>query len=146
MADPTYTLLDGTTAAIDMQIAPDPATPGTKSGIKCFASYISIMLRRGTTQIVTFCNSGWNKPSGGMRGGFGHVDGFSSMGGPLSSPLALFLLDVPSAFVFTAHTGCTLTGALLETQDMTGARAFAEHSRGIDFETSGPVTAVWVVA
>ena len=146
MADPAYTLLDGTSAAVDFTIAPDPSVPGTLSSIRCIASYISLMLRRGTNQKITFCGSGWNKPSPGMRAGFGHIDAFSSKGGPLSSPLALFLLDVATPFVFTADTGLTLTGKLLETQDMTGVRAFAEHARGLDFETYDAISTVWVVA
>lgn len=146
MADPSYVLLDGTSAAVDFTIAPDPAAPGTLSSVRCIASYISIMFRRGTTQKFTFCGNGWNKPSPGMRGAFGHIDGFSSKGGPLSSPLALFLLDVSTPFVFTCDTGLTLTGKLLETQDMTGVRAFAEHARGMDFETYDSVAATWVVS
>lgn len=146
MADPAYTLLDGTTAAVDLAIAPDPAIPATKSSIRCFSSFISLMLRRGTTQRITFCESGWSKPSPGMRQGFGHVDAFTSKGGPLSSPLAMFAEDDPMPFVFTADTGLTLTSALVETQDMIGVRAFGEHARGIDFETYGAVVGVWVVA
>jgi hypothetical protein len=143
---PTYTLLDGTTAAVDLAIAPDPVAPSTLSSVRCFAAFISVMLRRGTTQRITFCEQGWSKPTPGMRQGFVHVDGFSSKGGPLSSPLAMFLIDAPLPFVFTADTGLSLTSMLVETQDMIGARAFAEHARGIDAETYGAVSALWVVA
>lgn len=144
MAEPTYILLDGTVAAVDMTIA--PTAVGAQSSIRCIASYISLMFRRGTTQRVTFCENGWSKPSAGMRQGFGHIDGFSSKGGPLSDPLAMFNQNDPLPFTFTADAGLTFTGKLVLTQDMTGVRAFAEHARGIDFETYGIISTLWVVA
>lgn len=141
---PTYTLLDGTTAAVDF--TSKLSTGGTQQSFKCIANYIMLMFRRPTTQKFTFCSSGWAVPTPGVRQGFGHIDGFMSTGGPVSDPLALFTQDTALDFVFTAHTGCTLSGALLETQDQSSSRALAESGRGIDFETSGVVASTWVVA
>jgi hypothetical protein len=133
-------LLDGTSAAVDFTIA--------TISYKCIANYLSIDFVRDMFEYTTFCTAGgWRTRTPGMKQGIGRLDGFAAKGvTTIVDPLALFSGSAGSAFVFTVDTGCTLTGTLVVTRDHTGMRAAANSERGIDFETQGAVTSVWVTA
>ena len=75
-----------------------------------------------------------------------HLDGYVSKGTIYSDPLALFADNIAKPFIFTADTGCTLSGSAHASLDAIGLRAAANSERGIDLRSYGPVTSVWVVA
>lgn len=132
-------LLDGTSAAVDFTIA--------TISYKCIANYLSLDFVRDMFEYTTFCGTGWRTRTPGMKQGIGRLDGFAAKGVPtIVDPLALFATTLGSAFVFTVDTGCTLTGTLIVNRDHTGMRAAANSERGIDFETQGAVTSVWVTS
>lgn len=137
-------LLNGTTAAFDFTLA--ATSGGSPTSIKCIAHSVSLVLRRGSFEQVTFCSSGWRVPTPGFRGGYLHVDGFVATGSAIADPLIQFYVDAACPFVMTMDTGTTMTGSALQTQGALSARAFAEFLTGTDYETSGVVTKVWVVA
>lgn len=136
-------LLDGTVAAVDMSIA----YSGTaQTSLKCAFNYLSARMQRGFTERTTFCSSGWVQEQAGMKQLLLHLDGYVSKGAVFSDPLALFADNTAKPFIFTADTGCTLTGSALAASDDMGLRAAANSQRGIDLRSYGVVTSVWVVA
>lgn len=136
-------LLDGTVATIDFSIA----YSGTaQTSLKCAFNYLSARMQRGFTEQTTFCSSGWVQENPGMKQVLLHLDGFVSKGAVFSDPLALFADNIAKPFIFTATTGCTLSGSAHASLDAMGMRAAANSERGIDLRSYGPVTSVWVVA
>lgn len=138
-------LLDGTSALIDFSIAYDGGG-SSQSSMKCAFNYISADISREFTEKTTFCSSGWRSRQPGMKQVVGHLDGFVSKGTVFSDPLALFATTNAFPFVFTADTGCTLTGSLHAQRDHIGLRAAANSERGLDWESTGAVTSAWVIA
>lgn len=132
-------LLDGTTAAFDISIA--------TISYKCIAAYVSADIVREFTERTTFCTAGgWRSRLPGMKQLIGRIDGFMAKGVPLADPSILFATTSPLAFVITFDTGCTATGAMHAGRVHLGMRAQANSEEGIDFESDGVVTFVWVVA
>jgi hypothetical protein len=135
-------LLEGTTAAIDLTVE----FGGTPASLKAAFNYISARMQRGFFDQTTFASDGWVSETCGMRQCLIHADGYASKGTPFSDPLELFSDNVPRAVVFTADTGCTITGDYLAASDGIGMRAAANSDRGIDLRSRGAVTSAWVVA
>lgn len=137
-------LLDGVEAAVDMTIETDGSTAVS---YKCMANYLSADFVRDFNERTTFCTTGsWRARTPGMRQMFGRIEGFASKGWAGADPLVLMATNTPKDFIFTVDTGCTLTGQLHSARDHTGMRAQGNSERGIDFESYGAVTSVWVVA
>lgn len=132
-------LLDGTMAAFDITIA--------TLSYKCMAAYVSADIVREFTERTTFCTTGgWRSRLPGMKQLIGRIDGFMMKGDPKSDPSILFASTASLAFVITMDTGCTITGSLHTGRVHLGMRAQANSEEGIDFESDGVVTFVWVVA
>jgi hypothetical protein len=137
------TLLDGTTAAIDFTLA---FSGSNQVSVKCAFSRISARMQRGFTDRTTFCSTGWVEEIPGMKQLLMSLAGYASKGTAYSDPLALFSDNVPRPFLFTADTGCTLTGNANAVSDGVDLVAAANSGRGIDLRSHGPVTSAWVVA
>lgn len=132
-------LLDGTAAAFDITI--------NALSYKCLAAYVSADIVREFTERTTFCTTGgWRSRTPGMKQLIGRIDGFLTSGMPISDPSLLFANTTGYAFVITFDTGCTVTGTLHVGRMHMGLRAQANSEEGIDFESDGQVTFVWVVA
>lgn len=132
-------LLDGTMAAFDVTIA--------TLSYKCMAAYVSADIVREFTERTTFCSAGgWRSRTPGMKQLIGRIDGFLGKGTAQSDPSVLFASTSPLAFVITFDTGCTVTGSMHAGRVHLGLRAQANSEEGIDFESDGVVTFVWVVA
>jgi hypothetical protein len=137
------TLLDGTNANIDFAVA---VSGSNTTSFKCAFGYMSADMVREMSEKTTFCSEGWRARQPGMKQLVGHLDGFVSSGAVYSDPTIMMSTTTPLAFVFTADTSCTLTGDLHVVRDHMGLRAASNSDRGIDWESSGPVTSAWVVA
>ena len=148
-----YTLLDGTVAAIDFQVGAAAGTSivsgtGTLSGgssLACFANYVSVDIGREFTERTTFCSGGWRSRTPGLKQAVGRIEGFPSKGGVWSDPLAMFTSQLGYPFAFVIDTGCMLYGVLHEQRDHVGMRAAMQGERGIDFESTGSVSSLWVI-
>jgi hypothetical protein len=138
-----YSLLDGTSANIDVQVATSGSTPN--KSLKCFLSTMSYAFRRGTTSKTTFCSTGWVDVVPNSKQLFGVFSGFASVGGPLSDPLSMFGLQTALPFTGTFETGSSLSGNLVVTEDANTLVAMANSGRGISWESSGVVSSTWVV-
>lgn len=136
------TILDGTTAAFDF-------TTGTAASDswKCVATYAEFNVRRDFIEQTTFCSTGgWRERLPILKQVIGRITGFLSKGEAISDPLHLFSGTAGVPFVFTADTGCTLSGNLHAANYRGGMRAQANSEMDLDYESTGSVSSSWTVA
>jgi hypothetical protein len=134
-------IIDGSNATIDVSL--------NTVSYKCMASYWSADISRDMLNITTFCSGGWRARRPGQNVLTGRIVGFATTGFAGSDPLALFASGFQASgvpFVLTATSGCYLSGTCNVTNDHIGMRAALESEAGTDFESTGPVTSVWIVS
>jgi hypothetical protein len=137
-----FGLLDGSSGHFDFTTGTTPAVSW-----KTVSSYFSFDLGRRMEDRTTFgTTGGWASGVPTMKQAAIRLDGFASQGLAISDPLAIFSTTVPSPFVATIETGCTLSGNLHAVGEHIGERAQAASEMGFSAVTDGAVSSTWVTS
>lgn len=141
-------LLDGTTAATDITIAPGTSyiAQGTAISVKGVLGYISHDIVREMFEQTVFSSGGWRQQISGMKQLIGRADGYESKGATYSDPLLYFANNFPCGFVYTADTSCTLTYLGFISRRHSGMKAAGNSEAGFDIASFGAVTSSWTTS
>lgn len=138
-----FALLDGTNGNVDLGIT---LSGTTVTSTKTIFGYMTIRIGVEMSAQDVFATGAWRKRLKTNFQAVGRLEGFVSQGSPVSDPLSLVGSAGALPVTATYTTGCTLAFSAQFNGDANEVRATANSGRGVDFESWGTVTSVWVIA
>lgn len=133
-----YEILDDTVADVDIIVGSD--------SVKCVAQRVRVNFPQENQERATFCSNSWREPRPTFKGWRVRLEAFLSKGGPFSNPIFMLLNKTPKAFEFTADTGCTVNGDIIQADRGIGMAAGGDSEDVLDAIGVGAPSVSWVVA
>ena len=130
--------LDGSNTNIDVSVG--------GNSLRCWTNFWSANIVRDFTEATTFCDSGWRSRTPGFKQLVGRISGIAAKGVAGTNPATYMASSSTMAFVLTADTGCSFTFDGHVGNVGVAFLASQNSTFGLDYESAGAVTTVWVVS
>jgi hypothetical protein len=157
-----FSLLDGTNGNINAQIElnlSNGSGGSTNTSGNVIFGYMTARVGADMQAQDVFASGAWRKRIKTMYQVSGRLEGFVSQGTAISDPLSLVTGNADSAggnpgapgnnalpVTLTWQTGCTMTMLAQFFGDANEVRATANSGRGVDFESWGTVSTLWITS